>query len=157
MTDLTKLNVLVVDDDASSRLLMSEVFRNGDHTVTEVDSGEGALAALLEEDSSFDLMVLDIQMPGMDGLEVADRVRHMPRHRELPILAVTALAHRSDAARVLRAGCDAYLSKPVDVSEVREAAAQLLVEGRSRAALHAFHDALERRSGTRDAPPSLDA
>lgn len=143
MTDQTKLSVLIVDDDAGSRLLLSEVFWGGDHSVTEADSGEGALAALREEDSSFDLMVLDIQMPGMDGLEVADRVRHMARYRELPILAVTALAHPSDAARVLRAGCDAYLAKPVSVDDVRAVAGQLLVGGRDRAALHAFVDALE--------------
>lgn len=154
MTEFTKLNVLIVDDDAGSRLLIGEVFRGGDHSVTEVDSGAAALAALSEEDSTFDLMVLDIQMPGMDGLEVADRVRHMVRYRELPILAVTALAHPSDASRILRAGCDAYLSKPVEASEVREAASQLLVEGRDRAALHAFNDALERRRQHEDETPS---
>ena len=103
------------------------------------------METLRATEQPFDLMVLDIQMPNMDGLEVTRRVRSgMPPHRDLPILAVTALAHPSDAARILRAGCDAYLSKPVSIDEVRAAAQQLLDDGRDRAALHAFADALER-------------
>ncbi len=77
-------------------------------------------------------------------IEVAETVRHTPTMRELPILAVMTLAHPSDAARILRAGCDAYLSKPVHVEDVREAASQLLRGGRQRAALHAFSDAPQR-------------
>lgn len=140
------LRVLVVDDDETSRELVSEVFKEFGHTVVEAVDGPGAIRALQASDSPFDMMVLDIQMPGMDGMEVASWVRHSAGFRELPILAVTALAHPSEAARIIRAGCDAYLSKPVSVIEVRGAARRLLDEGRTRAALHAFADALARRS-----------
>ena len=140
------LRILVVDDDETSRELISEVFKEFGHTVVEAVDGPGAIRELETPDSHFDMMVLDIQMPVMDGIEVATRVRHSASFRDLPILAVTAQAHPSDAARILRAGCDAYLSKPVSVVEVRDAARQLLEEGRTRAALHAFADALARKA-----------
>lgn len=140
------LRVLVVEDDEISRDLVTEVFEEFGHTVVAVTNGADAFPELEAADSHFDLMVLDIQMPVMNGIDVAIKVRQNPRFRELPILAVTALAHPSDAARILRAGCDAYLSKPVSVVEVRDAARTLLDEGRTRAVLHAFSDALERKN-----------
>ena len=140
------LHVLVVEDDEGSRELMSEVFLEFGHTVVGTEDGASGIAALEEEDTNFDLMVLDIQMPVMNGIDVAIKVRQNPRFRDLPILAVTALAHPSDAARILRAGCDAYLSKPVSITEVRDAARMLLDEGRSRATLHAFADAVARKN-----------
>ena len=139
------LHVLVVDDDKGSRVLMAKVFREFGHVVVEAQDGAAAMETLRATEQPFDLMVLDIEMPNMDGLEVTRRVRSgMPPLRELPILGVTALADPSDAARILRAGCDAYLSKPVSIDEVQVAAQQLLDEGRDRAAPHAFADALER-------------
>lgn len=140
-----KLHILVVDDDEGSRMLVSEVFRQRGHIVVETGDGEQALEQLSQATSPFDLVVLDIEMPRMNGMELVMRLRSMSAHRDLPILAVTARAHPSDAARILRAGFDAYLSKPVSIEDVRAAAAQLLDEGRNRAALHAFADALERR------------
>lgn len=138
--------MLVVDDDEASRELVSEVFKEFGHTVVEAVDGVTAIHELEVAESNFDLMVLDMQMPGMDGIEVITKVRHNASFRELPVLAVTALAHPSDAARIIRAGCDAYLAKPVSVVEVRDAARQLLDEGRTRASLHAFADALARKS-----------
>lgn len=74
-----KLRVLVVEDDERGRELVSEVFRDFGHTVVEAVDGVSAVGALEAADSHFDLMVLDIRMPVMDGIEVAERVRRDPR------------------------------------------------------------------------------
>ena len=145
MSNPKRLCVLIVDDDESSRLAAVELFRDDDYLVVYVDSEEAALAELRRAFVTFDLIVLNIRIPGVDGMAVAQTVRHVPRHRNTPILAVSALAHPSEVARILRAGCDACLSNPVGIGEVREAAARLLEEGRGKAALHAFADVLRRR------------
>ena len=144
MNESRAVKVLVVEDDEQSRRLLVEVLGDQGYDVVDVDSGEKALEALRGAEASFDLMVLDIQMPGMDGMAVARTVRRNLRHRDLPILAVTALAHLSDAAQILRAGCDAYLSKPISNEELRATVARLLEDGRTGASLHAFTDALRR-------------
>ncbi len=118
--------MLVVDDDDASRRLIVELLRDADYEAVAVDGGAEALRELRRSGTRYDLMVLDIQMPGVDGMSVAREVRRDPRLKDLPILAVTALARPADAARAIEAGCDAYLSKPAAVADVRRAVADLI-------------------------------
>ncbi len=105
---------------------MVEVLRDADYEAVAVDGGAEALRELRRSGTRYDLMVLDIQMPGVDGMSVAREVRLDPRLKDLAILAVTALARPADAVRALEAGCDAYLSKPTAVADVRRAVSDLI-------------------------------
>lgn len=122
--------ILVAEDDPRSRELMVEILRDGGYEVVEVSDGALALGALRDRGQAFDMVVLDMQMPGVDGLVVASAIRREPRLRDLPVLAVTALTQPGDAVRVLEAGCDAYLAKPVSVREVRKMVTEMLVDSR---------------------------
>lgn len=102
--------ILVVDDDASIRLLVSDVLTDRGHTVTAVPSGEEAVRRLEEE--SFDLILLDIMMKGMDGLEVCRRVRDRV---ECPILFLSAKDSSRDIVEGLGLGADDYLTKPFEL------------------------------------------
>lgn len=102
--------ILVADDDASIRLLVSDVLADQGHTVTAVPSGEEAVKRLEEE--SFDLVLLDIMMKGMDGLEVCRQVRSKV---ECPILFLSAKDSARDIVTGLGLGADDYLTKPFEL------------------------------------------
>lgn len=102
--------ILVVDDDASICLLISDVLSDQGHTVTTAHSGEEALERL--EGESFDLILLDIMMKGMDGLEVCRRVRDKV---DCPILFLSAKDSAQDIVTGLGLGADDYLTKPFEI------------------------------------------
>lgn len=112
MSDLPPTTVLVVDDNSTNRFLATEVLRCFGYRTLDVGSGLAALAALDSE--AIDLVILDIQMPLMNGLEVLRNIRasHDPRIRGVKVLAATALAMSEDRRRCLALGADAYLSRP---------------------------------------------
>lgn len=89
------------------------------HRVTAVENGKAVLAALAEE--SFDLVLMDIQMPEMDGVEATRPIRGSRSGRfdpNLPIIAMTAYAMEGDRERFLKAGMDAFVSKPLEMKEL---------------------------------------
>ncbi len=102
--------ILVVEDDPASRILMTHVLQNANYRVLALGDGEAALAAVGSERP--DLVVLDLGLPGMDGLEVCTRLRSDPRNATLPILMLTARAQVDDIVVGLGAGADDYLAKP---------------------------------------------
>jgi two-component system cell cycle response regulator DivK len=126
MGALTQARILVAEDDDRSRQLMTDVLRDAGYSVVDVIDGTRALRELRRPQAVFDLVVLDMQMPGLDGMSIARAIREDPALRELSVLAVTAMSQPGDAVRVLEAGCDAYLSKPIAVKEVREMVAEML-------------------------------
>jgi CheY-like chemotaxis protein len=106
------MNALVVDDTPINVKLLSALLKANGFAVTIATTGEAALE--LVEQTAFGLILLDIRLPGIDGLTVARRLRADPRHRQRLIVAVTASAMKTDVAAALEAGCDAFISKPIN-------------------------------------------
>ncbi|NLI76485.1 MAG: response regulator [Candidatus Riflebacteria bacterium] len=107
---LPPLRVLVAEDDRASSLLLQSLLRKLGHTVETVDSGAGAVAAV--QAGGFDLVLMDVQMPDLNGLEATRAIRRDPAQKDLPIVAVTAHAMAEHEADCLAAGMNGYLSKP---------------------------------------------
>ena len=110
--------VLVVEDNSINQVVARDMLQNLGLFVTLADSGEQALDLL--EVEQFDAVLMDIQMPGMDGYQTTAQIRANPRFagQHLPIIAMTAHAMKSDRDKALSAGLDDHISKPVDVSQL---------------------------------------
>jgi DNA-binding response OmpR family regulator len=106
-------SVLVVDDDRTVREIVVSYLRAGGHRVAEAGDGESALASLRADRA--DLVVLDLMLPGIDGLEVCRRLRETS---EIPIIMLTALGEETDRVVGLRIGADDYVTKPFSPREL---------------------------------------
>lgn len=121
--------VAVVEDNADNRLLVRAILGEA-YDVRELASGDAALAAFAT--AAPDLVLLDVSLPGLSGLEVLARLRADPRLAHLPVVALTAHAMDGDRQRLLAAGFDAYVAKPiVDESVLLDAIARALVRRRA--------------------------
>ena len=118
--------ILLVEDDPISLKLMRDVLQASGYTTEEVTNGVDALTQASE--SVVDLIVMDIGLPGRDGVETTRCLRLTPRTRAIPIVAVTAYAMPGDEERIRRAGCDAYLTKPLRFAEFMAVVHGLLVK-----------------------------
>jgi putative two-component system response regulator len=108
--------ILVVDDQPQNiELLEAHLVPQGYEIVRAVN-GEEALEKLSA--NQIDLILLDVMMPGIDGFEVTRRVRHDNKHQLLPIILVTALRETEDRVKGIEAGCDDFISKPIDKTEL---------------------------------------
>jgi two-component system sensor histidine kinase/response regulator len=118
--------ILLVEDNPTNQLLTSNLLRKRGFAVSAVGSGKEAVAAFAAE--KFDLIVMDVQMPEMNGLEAAAAIREMERNTSAhtPILALTAHSAAEDRHRCIAAGMDAYIPKPIRISEFMNAIARLL-------------------------------
>lgn len=109
---LRQLRVLVAEDIPANQKLLRKILDKRGHQVEIASNGKEAVDLASHE--PFDLVLMDVQMPRMDGYQAAAAIRSQPGHRRLPIVAMTAYAMPGDRERCLAAGMDAYLSKPVD-------------------------------------------
>jgi two-component system, cell cycle response regulator DivK len=116
--------ILVVDDNATSRELIREVLDSPDHRIFEAATGIEALDYIVADEP--DLVLLDIQLPGLDGYSVVRRLRQDPRFSRLRVLAVTAFAMHGDREKALAAGFDGYITKPIDTLNLEEQVEELL-------------------------------
>jgi two-component system, cell cycle response regulator DivK len=116
MSDPSNWRVLIVDDDPDNVGVLELVLGFHNAATRIAASGVECLDMLREETPT--LLLVDIQMPGMTGYELLEHIRANAAWSDLPVVAVTAHAMRGDADRIMRAGFDGYISKPVDVASL---------------------------------------
>ncbi|HEY2655289.1 MAG TPA: response regulator [Solirubrobacteraceae bacterium] len=107
--------ILIVEDNARNLKLARDVLNHVGYRTLEAENAEDGLALARAERP--DLVLMDVQLPGMDGLEALARLRTDPLTADIPVVALTAFAMREDRDRLLAVGFDAYLEKPIDVRE----------------------------------------
>jgi len=132
---VTNLRILLAEDNPVNQRLATKLLEKRGHQVTVTATGRGALQRVQEE--TFDVVLMDVQMPDMDGLEATAHIREWEKNRgrRIPIVALTAHSMKGDRDRCLAAGMDTYLTKPFDVArliEVVESAARLQPAPRSQ-------------------------
>jgi two-component system cell cycle response regulator DivK len=116
--------ILIVEDNLQNMSLVEMTLRDGRYALIKATDGEKAMAIAVKDKP--DLIIMDIQLPKLSGLEVTKRLRQMPALSQIPIIAVTAYAMRGDKEKVIDAGCDAYLPKPINTRELRRLVAEML-------------------------------
>jgi two-component system cell cycle response regulator DivK len=102
--------ILVVEDQEDNRQILRDLLGNAGYELTEAENGEEAIVAVAKERP--DLILMDIQLPVMDGYEATRRIRTNPDLNSVPIIAVTSYALAGDEDKARAAGCDGYVSKP---------------------------------------------
>jgi len=115
--ELVGKSILIVDDDARNVFALSSVLETYGLTVTFAENGSEAVE-ILKEKSGFDLILMDIMMPEMDGLEAMSVIRSMPGYKNIPIIALTAKAMKEDRSDCLKAGASDYIAKPVNPDQL---------------------------------------
>ena len=116
--------ILLVEDNPVNRRLAVFLLRSQGYEVREATTAQEALE-LLEKERA-DLIVMNIQLPGMDGLEVTRRIKAHPATADIPVIAVTSYAMKGDREKALAAGCVGYVTKPIDKNIfIQEIAARL--------------------------------
>ncbi len=118
--------ILYVEDDPNNRLLIRRILMAEGFTVLEAPNAETALRIL--QASPPDLILMDINLPEVDGYTLTAKIRALPDFEHLPIIALTANVMRGDRERTLEAGCDGYIQKPVDVDLLPDQIRQFLQE-----------------------------
>ena len=118
------MNILVVEDDPTSMKLVHLILEADGHAVKSVDAPEKALASIAEEKPA--VVLVDLALPGMDGLSLTRRLKADPATSAIPVVAVTAQAMQGEDAKARAAGCDAYLTKPLDTQGFRGTLRQFL-------------------------------
>ena len=109
--------VLYVEDNFENKLFVRRVIESMGHEVMEAETGPDSLVMAAERKP--DLILMDVNIPGMDGLETTTRLKQDPELAAIPVIALTANAMKGDRERCLAAGCDGYMQKPVGVSDLR--------------------------------------
>ena len=115
---MARKRVLCIEDNVSNMRLVGRIVEAEKHDFLSAADGPAALG-LIEQERP-DLILLDINIPGVDGLEIARRLKANATLSAIPIIATTANVLIGDRERCLEAGCDAYLPKPLDVRELQE-------------------------------------
>ena len=139
--------ILIAEDNPVSRELLREMLSVTPHQVVEARDGREALTKMAEFDP--DVVLLDINMPVLDGLGVIHEIRGDPRFSRRPVMAITAFAMKEDRDRILAAGFDAYMSKPIEMSALLDEVERLVEIGAARDAVHSDRVDRDRfRSGT---------
>jgi CheY-like chemotaxis protein len=119
-----KKSILIVDDNVINLKLLRVLLAAEGYEVRTAAAAEQALTVL--EELHPDLILMDIQLPGIDGLELTRQLKSDPTTKDIIILGLTAYAMKGDEARVLAAGCDGYIAKPIDTRTLPNVIAQSL-------------------------------
>ena len=109
-------HILVVEDQPDSRQIIRDMLTGTDYEITEAENGEEALTAIAKQRP--DLILMDIQLPIMDGYTATNQIKANPALRSIPIIAVTSYALASEEKKARAAGCDDYVTKPFSPREL---------------------------------------
>jgi CheY-like chemotaxis protein len=123
---MTGERILIVDDNATNLKLVAYLMRANGYTVETALDAESAIEAIRANHP--DVILMDIQLPGIDGLELTRRLKADPTTRDIVIVAVTAYAMKGDQAKALAAGCDDYITKPIDTRTLPDTIAKHLAK-----------------------------
>ena len=110
--------ILVIEDQEDNRQIVRDLLTTTNYEVMEAENGQEALAAVAKQRP--DLILMDIQLPEVSGLEVTKWLKDDPELKSIPVVAVTAFAMKGDEERIREGGCEAYLSKPISVAKFFE-------------------------------------
>jgi two-component system cell cycle response regulator DivK len=119
-----KKHILIVEDDGKSMKLLRDILNISGYVTIEADDGRKAVELARQERP--DLILMDIQLPILDGLEATKLIKADPTTQHIPIFALTAFAMGGDRERFIQAGCDDYLSKPYNIEELLEKVKKIL-------------------------------
>jgi two-component system, cell cycle response regulator DivK len=119
--------ILIIEDNDKNRKLVRDVLQFKGYRTSEAETAEVGLA--LARESRPALILMDIQLPGMSGIDALEHLRADPVTRDIPVMAVTASAMTQDRQKILAAGFDAYESKPIDVKGFVAHVAEMLAAG----------------------------
>lgn len=108
--------ILYIEDNAENRLLVRRVLHAEGYNVLEADSADQALEIVLSQ--APDLILMDINLPEVDGYTLTSRFKSIPSLSRIPIIALTANVMKGDREKTLEAGCDGYIQKPIDVDNL---------------------------------------
>ena len=111
-----KGTILYVEDNPDNRLLVKRILVAEDYSLLEAIDGKDALDVL--KTAHPDLILMDINMPDMDGYTLTAKIKSLPGFERVPILALTANVMRGDKEKTLEAGCDGYIQKPLDIDQL---------------------------------------
>jgi two-component system cell cycle response regulator DivK len=111
-----KTTILYVEDNLDNRVLVRRILMSENYAVLEAVNAADALNIL--NHARPDLILMDINMPDMDGYTLTSRIKSMPGFERIPILALTANVMRGDKEKTLEAGCDGYIQKPLDIDQL---------------------------------------
>jgi two-component system, cell cycle response regulator DivK len=112
----TKGTVLYIEDNPDNRLLVKRILLSEDYTLLEAQNARDALQVL--ETTHPDLILMDINMPDMDGYTLTAQIKSLPGFERIPIVALTANVMRGDKEKTMEAGCDGYIQKPIDIDHL---------------------------------------
>ncbi len=124
---MAEQQILVVEDNEKNMKLVRDVLQATGYSTLEASTAGRAIALAVEHSPA--LVLMDIRLSGMDGLEALKQLRMDSRTQRIPVLAVTAQAMKGDRDRFMEAGFDGYLSKPIDIDELLEAVARFCQRG----------------------------
>lgn len=120
--------ILVVEDNEANMKLSTFLLESAEYTVLAATNAEIGLT--LAREGRPDLILMDIQLPGMDGLQATAVLKASEETRDIPVIALTALAMKGDEERILAAGCDGYIAKPLDYRSFLSVVAERLARTR---------------------------
>ena len=118
--------VLIVEDNHMNMVLVKEILTLNGYEIMEAESGTEAIKALAAERP--DIILMDLHLPGMDGITATRIIKSEERNKSIPVLALTASAMRGEEAQLIRQGFDGYVAKPIEIKKLLEAISASLKE-----------------------------
>jgi len=128
---MSDIRILYIEDEPGNRMLVKRVLEAEGFSVMEAADGLAGLEMAARMHQELDLILLDINLPEIDGYDLAKRFRSTPGLQKMPILAVTANVMHGDRERTLEAGCDDYIQKPIDVDQLPDQVRAALSKNRT--------------------------